>query len=109
MLADHLTVSYAPSLSTLIRLRARPVSSAPRTFVAFGDPVISQPGPAAADRPGEEGRAGLGGTTALTGDDPAALLLPAGRQLSPLPGTRAEAQAIASLFGADGRIVRRPG
>ena len=102
MLTDRLTVSYAPSLSTLIRLRARPVSSAPRTLVAFGDPVINQPGPAAADRPGEEGRAGLGGTTALTGDDPAALLLPAGCQLSPLPGTRAEAQAIASLFGAAG-------
>ena len=60
VLADRLTVSYAPSLSTLIRLRARPVSSAPRTLVAFGDPVISQPGPAAVDRPGEEGRAGLG-------------------------------------------------
>ena len=80
LLADHLTVSYAPSLSTLIWLHARPVSTAPSVFVAFADPVISQ-SPA---------------------DHPAALLLPAGHQLSPLPGTRGEAQAIARLFGADG-------
>ena len=38
LLADHLTVSYAPSLSTLIWLRARPASSAPSAFVAFADP-----------------------------------------------------------------------
>jgi CHAT domain-containing protein/Tfp pilus assembly protein PilF len=80
LLADDLTVSYAPSLSTLIWLHARPASAAPSAFVAFADPVISQ-SPAAATAP---------------------LLLPAGNQLSPLPGTRAEAEAIARLFGADG-------
>jgi CHAT domain-containing protein/Tfp pilus assembly protein PilF len=95
LLADHLTVSYAPSLSTLIRLRARPISAAPRPFVAFADPVISQ-SPSAAGEPGEEGHANA------WADDPAALLLPAGYQLSPLPGTRAEALAIARLFGAEG-------
>jgi len=101
LLADHLTVSYVPSLSTLIRLRARPASSAPRAFVAFADPVISLPLPAATERPGEEGYA-TPGEVSPWADDPAALLLPAGHQLSPLPGTRAEAQAIARLFGAEG-------
>lgn len=90
LLADHLTVSYAPSLSTLIWLHARPASTAPSAFVAFADPVISQSPAAATAR------------SAARADNPAALLLPAGHQLSPLPGTRAEAQAIARLFGADG-------
>lgn len=92
LLADHLTVSYAPSLSTLIWLRARPASTAPSAFVAFADPVIS-PAAGALAGPAE---------AAARADNPAALLLPAGHQLSPLPGTRAEAQAIARLFGADG-------
>jgi CHAT domain-containing protein/tetratricopeptide (TPR) repeat protein len=93
LLADRVTVSYAPSLSTLIWLRARPASTAPSAFVAFADPVVSQhPGGDAAD-PAE---------AAARADNPAALLLPAGYQLSPLPGTRAEARAIAGLFGTDG-------
>ena len=98
LLADHLTVSYAPSLSTLIWLRGRPASTAPGAFVAFADPVISQSPAAATARPAEEGPA----EETAQADNPAALLLPAGHQLSPLPGTRAEAQAIARLFGADG-------
>ena len=98
LLADHLTVSYAPSLSTLIWLRGRHASTAPSAFVAFADPVISQSPAAATARPAEEGPA----EEAAQADNPAALLLPAGHQLSPLPGTRAEAQAIARLFGADG-------
>jgi CHAT domain-containing protein len=46
--------------------------------------------------------------TAAQTDNPAALLLPAGQQLSPLPGTRAEAQAVARLFGADGAAFVGP-
>lgn len=87
LLADQLTVSYAPSLSTLGWLHARPAATAPGVFVAFADPVIGQPPMA---------------DPAAETDNPAALLLPAGHQLSPLPGTRAEAQAIARLFGTDG-------
>jgi CHAT domain-containing protein/ATP/maltotriose-dependent transcriptional regulator MalT len=128
LLADHLTVSYAPSLSTLIWLHARPASTAPSAFVAFADPVISQSPAVATARPAGEGAVGhrpqaqhdapgpgrqerlghpdgaLAGPAEATAraDNPAALLLPAGHQLSPLPGTRAEAQAIARLFGADG-------
>ena len=93
LLADQLTVSYAPSLSTLIWLRARPASTAPGAFVAFADPVVGE-------YPDGD-PAGSAGAAAQA-ENPAALLLPAGYQLSPLPGTRAEAQAIARLFGADG-------
>jgi CHAT domain-containing protein/Tfp pilus assembly protein PilF len=100
LLADHLTVSYAPSVTTLLGLRARPASSAPGTFVAFADPVISQtrlpvPGHVDAER-------AMPGEVLPWADDPATLLLPPGHQLSPLPGTRAEARDIASLFGAEG-------
>jgi CHAT domain-containing protein/tetratricopeptide (TPR) repeat protein len=112
LLADQLTVSYAPSLSTLSWLHARPSASAPSVFVAFADPVISQPPVADAEGPAGEGPAGeehaRPAVTAAQTDNPAALLLPAGQQLSPLPGTRAEAQAVARLFGADGAAFVGP-
>jgi len=98
LLADQLTVSYLPSLSTLNWLHARPAVTAADVFVAFADPVISQSPVADAEGSVEEGPA----VTAAQADNPAALLLPAGHQLSPLPGARAEAQAIARLFGPDG-------
>jgi CHAT domain-containing protein/Tfp pilus assembly protein PilF len=89
LLTDHLTISYAPSVSTLLRLRDRPPSAAPGAFVAFGDPVASQ----SRAIPGEK---------APWVDDAATLLLPPGYRLSPLPGTRAEARDIADLFGTEG-------
>ena len=79
-------------------MRGRHASTAPSAFVAFADPVISQSPAAATASLAEEGPA----EEAARADNPAALLLPAGSWLSPLPGTRAEAQAIARLFGADG-------
>jgi CHAT domain-containing protein/tetratricopeptide (TPR) repeat protein len=112
LLADQLTVSYAPSLSTLSWLHARPASTAPSVFVAFADPVISQPLVADAEQSVREGLAGeehaRPAVTVAQTDNPAAPLLPAGYQLSPLPGTRAEAQAIARLFGADGVAFTGP-
>ena len=112
LLADQLTVSYAPSLSTLSWLHARPAATAPSVFVAFADPVISQPPVAGAEGSVGEGPAGeehaRPAVTAARADNPVALLLPVGHQLSPLPGTRAEAQAIARLFGADGAAFVGP-
>src|SRR5262249_54298881 len=83
LLADQLTVRYAPSLPPLIQLRARPAPSAPGTFVAFADPMISEPVPAATEPLGAAGRT-TPGEVPPWADDPAAPLLPAGHELSPL-------------------------
>jgi CHAT domain-containing protein len=105
VLADRAVLSYAPSLNVLARLRGRPPSRAQHPFVAFADPVVAGPrspsGAYPAARRGGVGRSG-------DADDGASLLLPAGHELSPLPGTGREAEAVAAIVGPLALVLTGP-
>ncbi|MEK6281813.1 MAG: CHAT domain-containing protein [Acidobacteriota bacterium] len=84
-LITRFAISYAPSASVLAELQNEPRESAPKGFIAFGDPVY-------------ERRAG--GVIASTLRSSGA----AGRlNLQPLPYSRSEIAGIAQLFAVDDR------
>ena len=84
-LIRRFAVSYAPSASVLAELQNEPRATAPKGFIAFGDPLYEQPAKDAS-------------ATTLRA------VVAAGRiNLQPLPYSREEVSAIAQLFPDDQR------
>ena len=84
-LIRRFAISYAPSASVLAELQNEPRKTAPKGFIAFGDPRYEQPAE---------------GTVAST----LRSVVSSGRiNLQPLPYSRAEIDAIAKLFADDER------
>ncbi|MGH9971705.1 MAG: CHAT domain-containing tetratricopeptide repeat protein [Pyrinomonadaceae bacterium] len=78
-------ISYAPSASVLAELENEPRQAAPKSFIAFGDPVYE---------PGNNDLA----TTTLRGISPGGRLT-----FEPLPYSHTEIDGIAKLFPAEDR------
>lgn len=84
-LIRRFAISYAPSASVLAELQHDPHETAPKGFIAFGDPIYEQPA------------AGLI-ASALRATSPAGRI-----NLQPLPYSHTEIDGIAKLFTRDDR------
>ena len=105
VITRHL-VTYAPSASVLAAERS-PIGKrayvASRTVAIFADPVYA-PSDSRLSDPHQQ-RADVAALTSLANGDADRDVAPGGR-LERLPGTRHEAQAIASLFAPDQVVVK---
>ena len=110
-LARKVAVSYLPSVSALVTLRALQPSTATRApFLGFGDPDFGQSATQVASatsrgmRNMEEKRVARWDENVLSADKapPPSALVEEAPELSPLPDTRDEILAIAKALAADG-------
>lgn len=99
-LSDRFAIVQVPSVQSFALLRARrdAATRPARQFLGFGDPLLDGP-PAAR---GQRNGTGAPGTRNAAGSGIAVNQL---RRLARLPGTATELQAMAGLFGADGRVL----
>ena len=84
-LIRRFAISYAPSASVLVELQHDPHETAPKGFIAFGDPIYEQPATSII-------------ASALRATSPAGRI-----NLQPLPYSHTEIDGIAKLFARDDR------